>query len=274
MTEIKLENIDGHPVALAVENGQIIARRLDDFAAPREKTGFFGFSDLDDFFKFVGEQGSLGTSLWILPEPTDGIVLTAIIDGHTHYHPGRLAFRANYFADDLPEWDEDAILDFCQEHQFPLYRGVPAEPVAEPVVEEGSTIAAGCEEEPHEFSESVKKAFPFTSKLSKDELDGLLTIMGVIRDYIDELPDDWESARMKLRDDFDMTIDIVDAITNRTEQSSQAQPAAKPERPFGMEEAQEESLKAMDDHARRVEELERRRRQEADTDWACAMADI
>lgn len=98
--------------------------------------------------------------------------------------------------------------------------------------------------------------------------------MGVIRDYIDELPDDWESARMKLRDDFDMTIDIVDAITNRTEQSSQAQPSAKPERPFGMEEAQEESLKAMDDHARRVEELERRRRQEADTDWACAMADI
>lgn len=198
-------------------------------------------------------------------------MLTALIDGHTHYHPGRLAFRANYFADALSQIDERIIEEFCQDHQYPLYRGVPADPIADPVVNEGSIIAAGCEEEPHEFSESVKKAFPFTSK---DELDGLLTLMGVIRDYIDELPDDWESARMKLLDDFDMTIDIVDAITNRTEQSSQAQPSAKPERPFGMEEAQEESLKAMDDHARRVEELERRRRQEADTDWACAMADI
>lgn len=223
MTEIKLENIDGHPVALAVENGQIIARRLDDFAAPREKTGFFGFSDLDDFFKFVGEQGSLGTSLWILPEPTDGIVLTAIIDGHTHYHPGRLAFRANYFADDLPEWDEDAILDFCQEHQFPLYRGVPAEPVAEPVVEEGSTIAAGCEDEAEESGESDGiPGCPFLSKLSKEDLVNLISVVSIVRDYYRDLPNDWDSAKKKICDDIDMTIDLLETLTRQEHGNDEA----------------------------------------------------
>lgn len=214
MTDIKLEMIDGHPVALAVEDGQIIARRLDDFAAPREKTGFFGFSFLDDFMRFVDDQGALGTSLWILPKRDDGIVLTALIDGHTHYQPGRLAYRANYFAATLTDADERLIEDFCQDHQYPLFRGVPADPVGAPVADEGSTIAAGCEEEEaDEAPESDANAFPFISKLGKEELDNLLAVVRITRDYFRDLPDDWESAQEKLCEDFEMTIDLLETIT-------------------------------------------------------------
>lgn len=219
MTEIKLENIDGHPVAIAVEDGQIIARRLDEFAAPREKSGFFGFSDLEDFMMFVGEQGALGTSLWILPEATDGIVLTALIDGHTHYHPGRLAFRANYFAKTFSTIDERLIEEFCQDHQFPLYRGVPAEPVAAPVVNEGSSIAAGCEEDADESGVSdAIPGCPFLSKLSKDDLRNLISLVSIVRDYYRDLPDDWESAREKICDDIDMTIDLLETLNRQEEE--------------------------------------------------------
>lgn len=226
MTEIKLENIDGHPVALAVEDGQIICRRLDEFAAPREKSGFFGFSDLEDFMMFVGEQGALGTSLWILPEPTDGIVLTAIIDGHTHYHPGRLAFRANYFAKTFSTIDERLIEEFCQDHQFPLYRGVPADPVAAPVVNEGSTIAAGCEDDEDEFDAETA----FTHHVPHEELLSVFSTLSTCRDYINGQPMgmDPEVAKLNVEHDLTMTMKLLGRRIRDAYKMS-AQPAADEE---------------------------------------------
>lgn len=134
---LRVEYIDGTPVALAIIGDKIVAKSLAPYRwAPPKKFGTFRFKDWESFEAFVTENSTLGTELWRIPISTDelAVKVIAVIDGHTHYEPGAMRFRAYFYGDTLSDAPHRQAEELAKKIQAPCYEGWPAKPA--PYVED------------------------------------------------------------------------------------------------------------------------------------------
>lgn len=133
--DVRVEYIDGTPVALAVIGNKIVTKSLLPYRwAPPKKFGGFHFTKWESFESFLEEHSTLGTELWILPVSTRQLTVhaVAVIDGHTHYEPGAMRFRGFFYAAaDSSEYAE-RIKELAKRLQCRCYSGWPAEPAPMP----------------------------------------------------------------------------------------------------------------------------------------------
>lgn len=145
--EIRVEYIDGTPVALAVIGDKIVTKSLLPYRwAPPKKFGGFHFTKWESFESFLEEHSTLGTEIWCVPVSTSVMTIhvVAVIDGHTHYEPGAMRFRAFMSASAKPDEFQERAKKLAQKLQCRLYYGWPAEsapmpkdpPEEQPEVEE------------------------------------------------------------------------------------------------------------------------------------------
>ena len=140
---LRVEYIDGTPVALAIIGDKIVAKSLAPYRwAPPKKYGTFRFKDWESFEAFVTENSTLGTELWRIPISTDelAVKVIAVLDGHTHYEPGAMRFRAYFYGATLSNAPHKQAEDLAQKIQCPCYEGWPAKPApyVEDVNDEGA----------------------------------------------------------------------------------------------------------------------------------------
>ena len=139
---LRVEYIDGTPVALAIIGDKIVAKSLASYRwAPPKKFGTFRFKEWESFEAFVTENSTLGTELWRIPISTDELAVRviAVIDGHTHYEPGAMRFRAYFYGATLSNASHRQAEELAKKIQCPCYEGWPAKPApyAEDVADEG-----------------------------------------------------------------------------------------------------------------------------------------